>query len=32
MSYDELKQLCRISWEEEYRNLCIDRYQIRDQE
>ena len=25
MSYDEFKQLCRNSWEEEYNYLCIDR-------
>ena len=24
MSYDELKQLCRKSWEEDYIYLCID--------
>ena len=25
MSYDEIKQLCRKAWEEEYNYLCIDR-------
>ena len=24
MSYDELKQLCKKSWEKEYKYLCID--------
>ena len=25
MSYDEFKELCRKSWEEDYNYLCIDR-------
>ena len=25
MRYDEFKELCRKSWEEDYKNLCIDR-------
>ena len=24
MSYDELKAICKMSWEEEYRYPCID--------
>ena len=31
MCYDELKQLCRKSWEEYYNYLCIDRSTERDQ-
>ena len=31
MNYDEFKDLCRKSWEEEYNYLCIDRYKKRDQ-
>ena len=31
MSYDELKELCRKSWEEDYKYLCIDRSKKRDQ-
>ena len=31
MSYDEFKELCRKSWEEEYNYLCIDRSKKRDQ-
>ena len=31
MSYDEFKQLCRKSWEEDYNYLCIDRSKKRDQ-
>ena len=31
MSYDELKEVCRKSWEEDYSYLCIDRSKKRDQ-
>ena len=31
MSYDEFKQLCRKSWEEDYNYLCIDRSKKKDQ-
>ena len=31
MSYDEFKQSCRKSWEEDYNYLCIDRSKKRDQ-
>ena len=31
MHYDEFKELCRKSWEEEYNYLCIDRSKKRDQ-
>ena len=31
MSYDEFKDLCRKSWEEDYIHLCIDRYKNRNQ-
>ena len=31
MSYDEFKELCRKSWEEDYIYLCIDRFKKRDQ-
>ena len=31
MSNDEHKQLCRESWEEKYKYLCIDRSKKRDQ-
>ena len=31
MSYDEFKELCRKSWEEDYNYLCIDRFKKRDQ-
>ena len=31
MSYDEYKELCRKSWEENYNYLCIDRSRKRDQ-
>ena len=31
MSYDEFKELCRKSWEEDYNYLCIDRSRKRDQ-
>ena len=31
MNYDEFKELCRKSWEEDYNYLCIDRYKKRDQ-
>ena len=31
MSYDEFKELCRKSWEEDYNYLCIDRSKQRDQ-
>ena len=30
-SYSELNQLCRKSWEDENKNLCIDRSKERDQ-
>ena len=32
MSYDQLKELCRKSWEEDYRYFCFDRSKKRDQE
>ena len=32
MNYDEFKDLCRKSWEEDYNYLCIDRSEKRDQE
>ena len=31
MKYDEFKDLCRKSWEEDYNYLCIDRSKKRDQ-
>ena len=31
MSYDEFKQLCRKSREDEYNYLCFDRSKKRDQ-
>ena len=31
MNYDEFKELCRKSWEEDYNCLCIDRSKKRDQ-
>ena len=31
MSYDEFKELCRKSWEEDYNYLNIDRSKKRDQ-
>ena len=31
MKYDEFKELCRKSWEEDYNYLCIDRSKKRDQ-
>ena len=31
MSYDEFKELCRKSWEEDYNYLCIDRSKKGDQ-
>ena len=31
MKYDEFKQLCRKSWEEDYNYLCIDKSKKRDQ-
>ena len=31
MNYDEFKELCRKSWEEDYNYLCIDRSKNRDQ-
>ena len=30
MNYDEFKQLCKKSWEEEYNYLCIDRFKKKD--
>ena len=31
MCYDEFKQYCRKTWEEEYKHLLIDRSKKRDQ-
>ena len=31
MIYDEFKELCRKSWDEDYNYLCIDRSKKRDQ-
>ena len=31
LSYDEFKELCRKSWDENYNYLCIDRSKKRDQ-
>ena len=31
MIYDEFKQLCRKTWDEDYNYLCIDRSKKRDQ-
>ena len=31
MSYDEFKELCRKTWEEDYYYLCIVRSKKRDQ-
>ena len=31
MTYDEFKELCRKSWDEDYNYLCIDRSKKRDQ-
>ena len=31
MNYDEFKELCRKSWDEDYNYLCIDRSEKRDQ-
>ena len=31
MSYDEIKELCRKSWDDDYNCLCIDRSKTRDQ-
>ena len=31
MNYDEFKELCRKSWEEDYNYLYIDRSKKRDQ-
>ena len=31
MNYDEFKELCRKSWEEDYNYICIDRSKKRDQ-
>ena len=31
MSYDEFKELCRKSWDEDYNYHCIDRSEKRDQ-
>ena len=30
MNYDEFKELCRKSWDEDYNYLCIDRSKKRD--
>ena len=32
MSYDEFKELCRKSWEEDYNYVCIDRSKIKIRE
>ena len=29
ISYDEFTQLCKKSWEKEYKYLCIDRFKKR---
>ena len=31
MNYDEFKELCRKTWDEDYNYLCIDRSKKRDQ-
>ena len=31
MTYDEFKELCRKSWDEDYNYFCIDRSKKRDQ-
>ena len=31
LNYDEFKELCRKSWDEDYNYLCIDRSKKRDQ-
>ena len=31
MSYDDFKELCRKSWEEDYKYLCFDRSKKKDQ-
>ena len=31
MSYNEIKELTRMSWEEDYIYVCIDRSKKRDQ-
>ena len=31
MNYDEFKELCRKSWEQDYNYICIDRSKKRDQ-
>ena len=31
MNYDEFKELCRKSWDEDYNYICIDRSKKRDQ-
>ena len=31
MNYDEFKELCRKSWEEDYNYLCIDRFKKKGQ-
>ena len=31
MSYDEYKELCKKSWEEDFNYVCIDRSQKSDQ-
>ena len=31
MNYDEFKELCGKSWEEDYKYLYIDRFKTRDQ-
>ena len=31
MNYDEFKEFCRKSWDEDYNYLCIDRSKKRDQ-
>ena len=32
MSYDEFRELCKKSWEEDYNYLCIDRSKKKEQE
>ena len=31
MNYDEFKELCRKSWNEDHNYLCIDRFKKRNQ-
>ena len=32
MSYDEINELSRKSWDDEYNYLCVDRYKERETE